>query len=502
MRAKQLFGIVRNLEVPHHTIRNPATGEFRPVMHNQLAAFTMAYPDGTPCIYVEMYMLDIASRYTIREEDGGSLKSVANSLTSLLRFCWLHRFQPWEITDDLMKEAIHFLKDEPDSLRPHKRKRNNNTIDRYIDDWISFFTWLQNSLFRNRLIVGPPQDEPQVPLTDVITVDRHGKRRVSYMYRYTPASSTPEPKRPISREIRKLLWDAVSKMSDPDQFSPFYKRRFTESALKDHVNFIRRRRELLLELLEATGARPSELANISLSKNIDCAKSLRLVIPTRKRKDDFERSIPIDRGLAIRIELFIKKYRQALLTNLSPSGNAVAPSDRLFISHLGRAISGGTFEKEFSRIVLAAEIRDQQACMSMFRHRFITQMVKLHLLGFMDTSPGKTRHMMTESDYRTVLTKVAAFTGHKDEQSLLHYIDMAWEEIGIFDYVKPAQELIRNVEQGLNNLSRLKSELKASRRMTKEDLMNIAISEIESIRNTTYAALQAYNQADRTNGRM
>ena len=62
-------------------------------------------------------------------------------------------------------------------------------------------------------------------------------------------------------------------------------------------------------------------------------------------------------------------------------------------------------------------------------------MVALHLSQFMDKNPLKSRHIMTDSDYRTILTKVSKFTGHKNTESLFHYIDLAWEKLGIFSDV-------------------------------------------------------------------
>jgi hypothetical protein len=84
--------------------------------------------------------------------------------------------------------------------------------------------------------------------------------------------------------------------------------------------------------------------------------------------------------------------------------------------------------------------------MSMFRHRFITNMVKLHLLAFFDRNPDKHRYSMQPTDYRTVLKSVATLTGHGGELSLMSYIDLAWEELGVFDYVQPARALITAVE--------------------------------------------------------
>ncbi len=92
----------------------------------------------------------------------------------------------------------------------------------------------------------------------------------------------------------------------------------------------------------------------------------------------------------------------------------------------------------------------------MFRHRFITNMVKIHLCSFMDKNPIKNKYNFNEHDYSTILRKVAGFTDHKDPKSLFYYIDLAWEELDVFSY---AYE-VSNLQSRLNSISILVKDLK------------------------------------------
>ena len=45
---------------------------------------------------------------------------------------------------------------------------------------------------------------------------------------------------------------------------------------------------------------------------------------------------------------------------------------------------------------------------------------------------GKTRQLMTDADYRSILKRIATKTGHGSEESLWHYIDLAWQEMDVW----------------------------------------------------------------------
>jgi hypothetical protein len=106
----------------------------------------------------------------------------------------------------------------------------------------------------------------------------------------------------------------------------------------------------------------------------------------------------------------------------------------VFLGVEGEAIRKTSLEKDFERLVRASGHTDVQACLSMFRHRFITYEVMVHLKEFMG-SAGKTRQLMTDSDYRSILKRITAKTGHGSPESLWHYIDLAWEEMDVWAHV-------------------------------------------------------------------
>ncbi|WP_333985336.1 tyrosine-type recombinase/integrase [Burkholderia orbicola] len=491
---RQLFRIIRNMPMPDVAARDPSTGAYAASVDILPAAVAMCWPDGRPCHEVEMYLLEACHHYSARSLDGGSLRVIASQLSPLIRYCWTRRIQFRDLEDGHFAEAIGELRRETHPRRPGKQRRNNNTTNRIIATWIQFLRWLQAQPGFPHVIVGTTDQDPRIPLIEKRTIDRFGHKHATLTYRLAPPSSTPEDVRgPISRRLRQSLWDAAVSMSAADDRHNRYRRRFdTDRDFLDECEYLSKRRQLVLDLLEATGARPGELARISTWANRKCAEEQRLVLPTLKRRKAVDplRSIPVNGATALRVDVFIRKYRQPMLNRLRRQGLKPQPKDVLLLTVQGKPVTEALLEKEFRRIVAYAGLEDERACMAMFRHRFLTNMVKLHLLAFMGEHPGRGRTTMTFADYRTVLTRILPFTNHADANSLLHYIDLAWDELGVFDYAEPARVLGMAVEQGLDRLTALEASIRSRRASRRDKVLQSVLSELQQMRQEVSDALE------------
>lgn len=126
--------------------------------------------------------------------------------------------------------------------------------------------------------------------------------------------------------------------------------------------------------------------------------------------------------------------------------------------------------------------------MSMYRHRFITNMVALHLEAFLHESPGRERQYLLEADYRSILTRVAVFTGHGSPDSLFVYIDWAWEERSVFDQVRAAHELAGTIDESLNQLVSFSDYLELQSGLAPEQMLERTKEELRDIRGRVLAA--------------
>ena len=483
--AAKLFSLLRDVTLPGYTVIDPILGVARACDQVLPALFILSWPDGTPCLYAEMFLLDKSYRLTTRRNDGGSLKVVAADLSHLLRFCWQYERILWELSDGDMREMIAWLQQPRSVDNPTVPHRNRNTINRVIAQAIEFLLWLQGTIMPERQIVGTREQRPQITCVET-TGRRRGQAqegRLVFAFRLT--ADSPDPKGPISRELCQRLWEGVVKMADAASENAHYVARFpSHAAWQAERDYLRARRELMLSLLEATGCRPGELVRLSLTKNQACVATGKIVLTTLKRRrvEDPERIIPLARVMCVRLELFIRKYRSALVTAIRERNRDIEQSDAVFITcRTGAPMTEATLTKDFQRITRCAGIA-QRTCMSMFRHRFITNMVALHLHSFVRESPGKDRQYLIEADYRSILKRVAVFTGHGSVDSLFAYIDWAWDELGAFDRVAEAQALASVIDESLQRLNTLTSELAHEPPLTAVAAFNVVSAELNAIR--------------------
>ena len=107
----------------------------------------------------------------------------------------------------------------------------------------------------------------------------------------------------------------------------------------------------------------------------------------------------------------------------------------------------------------------------MFRHRFITREVIVYFKEFMSSS-NKTRAMITDADYRSILKRIATKTGHGSEESLWHYIDLAWDEMGVWGNAEKGIQQLHAVDRLREDLLELKQSLKQNQKYTVEQMLD------------------------------
>jgi hypothetical protein len=138
-----------------------------------------------------------------------------------------------------------------------------------------------------------------------------------------------------------------------------------------------------------------------------------LILPTMKRRAQNPpmRNFEITENQAIRVGLYLRA-RKAWVAFLKSRDSNVKDSASMFLSvepgKLGRPVGKKALEKDFEMLTKKAGFGDQQTCLSMFRHRFITDQISMHLKAF-DAQKG----IMNKQDYRTLLEKVREKTGHR-----------------------------------------------------------------------------------------
>lgn len=485
---KQLFHLLSDVDVSHEAAYNPVGQTYSPRRMVAMATFAVTWPDSTPCSLVEIYLISRFRRGATVREDGGTLRATVAKLSHLIRHCWKIKRDFWELEDEDVYQLVVALMEEMRPAAPLVHVRDNNTVRAIIAAVVQFLKWLQEEMLSGVKLIGVGP-EYRIRLVERRTLDsRRNRHIVQLLYHRLPPRDTKEPKRPISREKRNLLWQAVGKLVEANLVLPPWAKKTGDATML--AGYLKARRELLLELLEATGARPGELSMLSASDNEDCYKKGELVLITLKRRRYIERKIKLQPGVAMRLTVFLKRHRATLLKAIRATGIEPAAGGRVFLGITGLPISARSMVSEFCRISKSAGLAEYQSCMSMFRHRYITKQVAIHLRIYLSEN-NKTKEMMTDGDYRTVLKKVAATTGHGSELSLLPYIDLAWEELGMTDQIGKAVAIDASIESVMTQIISMTGVMERGEGRSAAELLRSATEILRTLQKDIQSALNA-----------
>jgi len=488
-RSEQLVSKLTDVKLPDSVQYFSGGGNTTHRVHYQslpVSAF-VRWPSNKPCMAVNTYLLDQAHRWT-----GDSVITEANKLVELVRFCAHGRADRracdfGDLSDNDVARLIDKLCTDAYVDDVSQRVRNNNTVRAIMQSCFRFLHWYQDTLYMKPFpLIGDRNSGAAI--TVMQKVNPHSNR--SYFdHRYLPPTNTQDPKLPISNTMIEDIEAVVEELYDAESYPEPARRRFG----RDYVLFdayrvyMTARRDFMLMMMERTGLRPSELAAMSLADNLCSTKGQRpyLVLPTLKRRrlNPPPRHFHINNDLALRVRIYMRE-RNVWLETCQERNPELTDHDAMLLStepgKHGHSIANTALEKDFEKLCLRAGYKGAQSCLSMFRHRFITLEVRLHLKEL-----GKGKTELNKQDYRIVLEKVKERTGHKSIDSLWHYIDLAYEMDGVWEPVRQAEEQMLAADQLRYELRHLRREWrhKNTSDMTPEQVIDLVVDRLGGIIN-------------------
>lgn len=456
--SSQLFHVLPPISLPHSGVKHK---DGTHVSTEIIPAFPFMYwPSGKPCEPVNMYLLDIA-----HEATGDSLRTYASELSHLVRYCGNKQRGIESLTDADMTELSKQLQEEKAPRNPLEHIRNNNTVRTILSRTIRFLFWYEKEfmLVLRTPLIGEHVVSPQINVTRTKSEysNRRG-RKIEYAYAHAamPPDVSREPKHPIALsvidDIRRVVYGQSTLEKQKARFVQRY--RSNPSWLEAQLEYVRARRLFMIWMMMHTGLRPSELVAMGVGEHANIITTRTLKIPTKKRRKITApiRNFPILLNAATVVHRYLFA-RKAYCETLKALGKDLKPGDSFFLRIDGMPIKAASLEKDFERLAEDAGYKDVQVCLSMFRHRFITLEVTAHLTEFMEQSK-KSRQMMTDIDYESILKRVAVKTGHGSVESLWHYIDLAWNEMGVWGSVDQAIARLHAADQLFDDLLALQHE--------------------------------------------
>jgi len=454
----QLFHVMPSITLVHSGVKHK-DGNF--ITSQIITNFPFLYwPSGKPCEPANMYFLDIA-----HEATGNSLRTYASKLSHLIRYCGENNISIESLTDQNIYSLSEKLQKEKSKRKPIERARNDNTVRSILSQAIKFLQWYQKNimLLLPTPLIGEKNVSPQITVERVknnMTRSKAGHVEYYYTHSAMPTSESKDPKRPIALPIIEDIQRFINRQSLMGERSKRFVQRYRDdpTLLEAQLEYIRARRHFMIWMMSHTGLRPSELVEMSVKAHENILTTRTLKIPTKKRRKKIApiRSFPIVLNAASVVHRYLIS-RKTYCAILKDKVDELKPNDCFFLTLEGKPIEATSLEKDFERLANRSGYKDVQVCLSMFRHRFITYEVIAHLKEFINTS-GKSRQMMTDIDYESILKRISAKTGHGSPKSLWNYIDLAWEELNVWGSIDKAIARLHAADQLFSDLLALQHE--------------------------------------------
>lgn len=419
MRKQQLYTLT------HQDYRFPIAV----TTHNQAITVSaeripmLFWPDGRWCFEANLYMLELFERGLSRKENGGTLAIYAANISHLIRYCFQHYIDFLHLTDNQFTLFIYALQKEQKRNQINHRKRNANTVINIGRNCLDFLFFLgrfhhQGDFIGKNGHIRAEKKEMCIKIQGTSKIIH----RSFWHHHAFPQPDCKAKVLPINQNTIIKLREAITQLS---------------TSL-----FLRRRRQLMLMMLEVTGGRRGEIARLTVEsvRKAQAMKTPMLELITLKRKSSPLRQIPISRPDLDLLISFIEKQRQPLIKKLKLQKD----HGYVFVSETsGQPLNTQTISQEIYALAKAISI-EGKAHAHMFRHRFITKLfvnlIEQH--AFENTDDFRRALLDTE----TLKQKVQQWTGHTRLSSLDTYIHLAFEEVVNFKKAYDVVSLANLVE--------------------------------------------------------
>jgi len=296
-----------------------------------------------------------------------------------------------------------------------------------------------------------------------------GVVKTYWHHRAFPTPDTREKRLPISNTNIKKLRDAIL-----DASSSIY---------------LRKRRYTMMTLLEITGARRSEVADLTVQSVHEAAqmKEPQLKFETGKRGGNRTKTrlVPVSRIDVDSLLEFIEKNRRTVIRRtcgIENDGGYLLVNERT-----GKRLNANTITQEVAMLRNSAGI-DEKACAHMFRHRRVTKLFRALIEQHNLENVDDFRRALL--DVESIKREVQQWTGHTNVASLDVYIHLAFDEITNFRKTIDGVMAVNAIESARRQIEQIREEMKAelspyeaSRQLTA--LINAISDDLKALTDTT-----------------
>lgn len=412
----------------------------------------LRWPNGKPCTLINLWILELASKST-----GQSLRQYSSNITPYIKYCYKNNLNFTDTADADLHELVEDLVNARDAKHPDRFVRDNNTVRAIMATVIELLRWLEANIRtrHEQCLIGTEDKNAKITIERLINPVT---KRSFYHHPSIPVDvSEQNDKRAmpdsfieaIENEISRLLLNATTEQALPQA------RFVSQDLFKAQQEYLYSRRLFMNWSMKNTGLRPGELIAIPTPPLLNIYKTRDLQIPTLKRRLEpppirhFRINLPgcgqVSRYLTARTTLL-----KALISN----GIEPLHQDSLFLTQQGTPLSAASLAKDFSRLAIGAGLGDERVCLSMYRHRFITIEILIHLRELLETDkPNK--EILSEALIRTICERIRKKIGHGSPSSMWHYFDAAFDLLDFWGSIDAALDHISDLDDIKDQLRRL-----------------------------------------------
>ncbi len=397
------------------------------------------WPSGRWCVDANIYMLELYERNLSRKFGGGTLKSYAANISHLIRWCYHNKTDFIDLTDSQFSLFVRGLMGETRPKQPDVRVRNANAVIAIGRNCLDFLSCVGRFHDQADLVNRRGQIQGEEKEFEIKVEGKFHKKSLLKKYWHHRCFPTPDAKvkrLPVSNDTIKKLRQATSKID-----SSFY---------------LRRRRQIMLMMLEQTGGRRAELANLTV-ESVQKANTMNepmLELITVKKKASETRLIPIHSVELAELMSFINKHRRQVIRK---TVGLQQDHGLVFISETtGKPLRAQTISQEVYFLAKSSGI-DEKTCSHMFRHRFITKLFVALIEQHDFENEDNFRRALLDAE--TMKQKVQQWTGHASLSSLDPYIHLAFDEASHFSKTYNSVSLSRVIEGMTSKVDNLKLEI-------------------------------------------
>ena len=366
----------------------------------------LLWPDGTVCWFANLYLIQGYRRGRSRRNRGGTLATWAKHLSHLIRWCFNNRVDFHDMWDSHLVMFIRALKAEMSTECLTSRKRSLAQVNAICSTVLNFLAYV-DSRMPGLDLIGP--------------TGRIRAERTTYRFHSKHAESVIERTCWVHEEVPT---DRHSRRRFPVSASAV-ERLYLANAELAAEPFVKRRRYIMLRLLEMTGGRRIEVSMIKEKDIEDALLTGELRLFTAKKRKEASRVVPVSKTDLKDVLSYCKHYRRRIVR--ATVGTARDEGYLLISLTRGTRLAVDTLGSEMRALRVAARIDDEEVCLHAFRHRFATKtLIELIQNQNHDTEDGLRRAILTTE---TLKLKLREWLGVSSMTMVNHYIHLAFEEL-------------------------------------------------------------------------